>query len=194
MKQFNKNLIISILCFVCASVTLNGQVTVQGSIVDAETGEDLIGAAIVLTDGSGGAITDYEGVFLLKVPALPVVIRVSYTGYDDQEITVSDAAVRLKIKLKTNSILIEETVIRGQRIDDKQKAAPLTVENLDAIAIKETPAVSFYNGLGNLKGVDLTTASLGFTVINMRGFNSTSPVRSLHIIDGVDNQAPVLNC
>lgn len=69
----------------------------------------------------------------------------------------------------------------------------MTVENLDAIAIKETPAVSFYNGLGNLKGVDLTTASLGFTVINMRGFNSTSPVRSLQIIDGVDNQAPGLN-
>ena len=162
MKQFNKNLIISILCFVCASVTLNGQVTVQGSIVDAETGEDLIGAAIVLTDGSGGAITDYEGVFLLKVPALPVVIRVSYTGYDDQEITVSDAAVRLKIKLKTNSILIEDTVIRGQRIDDKQKAAPLTVENLDAIAIKETPAVRFFNGRGNQKGVGLTTPALGF--------------------------------
>ncbi|MEQ1666549.1 MAG: hypothetical protein ABL927_14385, partial [Bdellovibrionales bacterium] len=42
-------------------------------------------------------------------------------------------------------------------------------------------------------GVDMTTASLGFTVINMRGFNSTSPVRSLQIIDGVDNQAPGLN-
>ena len=47
--------------------------------------------------------------------------------------------------------------------------------------------------MGNLKGVDLTTASLGFTIINTRGFNSTSPVRSLQIIDGVDNQAPGLN-
>ena len=84
-------------------------------------------------------------------------------------------------------------MIKGQRIDDKQKAAPLTVENLDAIAIKETPAISFYNALGNLKAVDLTTASLGFTVINMRGFNSTSPLRSLQIIDVVDNQAPGLN-
>jgi len=39
----------------------------------------------------------------------------------------------------------------------------------------------------------LTAASLGFKVINTRGFNSTSPVRSLQIIDGVDNQAPGLN-
>ncbi|MFT7605876.1 MAG: iron complex outermembrane receptor protein, partial [Saprospiraceae bacterium] len=46
---------------------------------------------------------------------------------------------------------------------------------------------------GALKGVDLTAASLGFKVVNTRGFNSTSPVRSLQIIDGVDNQAPGLN-
>jgi outer membrane receptor protein involved in Fe transport len=60
-------------------------------------------------------------------------------------------------------------------------------------AIKETPAANFYEGLGNLKGVDLTSASLGFKVINTRGFNSTSPVRSLQLIDGVDNQSPGLN-
>ena len=40
---------------------------------------------------------------------------------------------------------------------------------------------------------DITSASLGFKIINTRGFNSTSPVRSLQIIDGVDNQSPGLN-
>ena len=44
-----------------------------------------------------------------------------------------------------------------------------------------------------MKGVDLTSASLGFRVINTRGFNSTSPVRTLQIIDGVDNASPGLN-
>ena len=34
---------------------------------------------------------------------------------------------------------------------------------------------------------------MGFKIINTRGFNSTSPVRSLQIIDGVDNQSPGLN-
>ena len=43
------------------------------------------------------------------------------------------------------------------------------------------------------KGEEVFTASLGFQVINTRGFNSTNPVRSLQIIDGVDNQAPGLN-
>ena len=64
---------------------------------------------------------------------------------------------------------------------------------MDLNAIKETASNNFYDGLGALKGVDLTAASLGFKVVNTRGFNSTSPVRSLQIIDGVDNQAPGLN-
>lgn len=64
---------------------------------------------------------------------------------------------------------------------------------MDLLAIKETPAANFYDGLGSLKDVDLTAASLGFKVVNTRGFNSTSPVRSLQLIDGVDNQAPGLN-
>jgi hypothetical protein len=64
---------------------------------------------------------------------------------------------------------------------------------MDAIAIKQTPAANFYEGLAHLKGVDITSASIGFKIINTRGFNSTSPVRSLQLIDGVDNQSPGLN-
>jgi outer membrane receptor protein involved in Fe transport len=193
MKKIYKFLIYSLLWSGFGSALLNAQVTLRGKVQDAETGELLIGATIALTGGPGGTLTDYEGTFSLKVAALPVTLKVSYTGYSAQDVQVTSADERISVRLATSSIIIAEAVVRGQRVDDKQKAAPLTVENLDAIAIKETPAVSFYNGLGNLKGVDLTTASLGFTIINMRGFNSTSPVRSLQIIDGVDNQAPGLN-
>ena len=63
----------------------------------------------------------------------------------------------------------------------------------DVLSIKEAASGNFYESLGNLKGVDVTSASLGFKVINTRGFNSTSPVRSLQLIDGVDNQSPGLN-
>jgi outer membrane receptor protein involved in Fe transport len=94
---------------------------------------------------------------------------------------------------KTKRHILGEAVVRGSRISEKQKQSPLTVESLDIIGIRETPSVTFYEGLGSLKGVDLVSASLGFKVINTRGFNSTSPVRSLQLIDGVDNQSPGLN-
>ena len=84
-------------------------------------------------------------------------------------------------------------VVKASRVTEKQKEAPLTVESIGIEAIKDAPAASFYESLGNLKGVDVTAASLGFRVVNTRGFNSTSPVRSLQLIDGVDNQSPGLN-
>jgi hypothetical protein len=193
MKQGYKFLIFSLLWVSLCSTALQAQTVIKGKVVDAESGEPMIGAAVIIIGREGGAVTDYDGEFILKAAVLPATIRVTYTGYSPEELQITLPNQRIQVKLKTNSIIIEEAVVHGQRIDEKQKAAPLTVENLDAIAIKETAAVSFYNGLGNLKGVDLTTASLGFTIINTRGFNSTSPVRSLQIIDGVDNQAPGLN-
>jgi outer membrane receptor protein involved in Fe transport len=193
MRGLYKILIFNSLCLLCSFTVLSAQVTVKGRVRDAGTGEDLIGVTILVAGQKGGTQTDYEGLFSLRVESLPATLNVSYTGYESQEVKVATAGDRLEIRLSTSTIIMSEAVVVGQRIDDKQKAAPLTIENLDAIAIKQTAAVSFYNGLGNLKGVDLTTASLGFTIINTRGFNSTSPVRSLQIIDGVDNQAPGLN-
>ncbi|MFM7726135.1 MAG: TonB-dependent receptor plug domain-containing protein, partial [Flavobacteriales bacterium] len=88
---------------------------------------------------------------------------------------------------------LNEVQIVSDRILEKQKRNPLTVESMDAIAIKEVPTGNFYEGLAALKGVDVTAASLGFRVVNTRGFNSTAPVRVLQLIDGVDNQSPGLN-
>ncbi|MDO8366618.1 MAG: TonB-dependent receptor [Saprospiraceae bacterium] len=193
MKQNYKTLTATLFCLLIGGTWLQAQISIKGKVRDAETGDDLIGASVVPVSGTGGTLTNYDGEFNLKVEALPITIKISYTGYELQELEVKHADQKIDVRLSTASIIMEEAIVVGQRIDDKQKAAPLTVENLDAIAIKETAAVSFYNALGNLKGVDLTTASLGFTIINMRGFNSTSPVRSLQIIDGVDNQAPGLN-
>lgn len=194
MKQTYKNLTAILLCLAIGGMSLNAQISIKGKVRDAESGDDLIGASVILLrGGTGGTLTNYEGTFLLKADSLPATIKVLYTGYEPQELEILNAAQKIDLRLATASLIMEEALVLGQRIDDKLKAAPLTVENLDAIAIKETAAISFYNALGNLKGVDLTTASLGFTIINMRGFNSTSPVRSLQIIDGVDNQAPGLN-
>ena len=83
--------------------------------------------------------------------------------------------------------------IKQNRLKEKLKESPLTVESMGSQSIRETPASDFYEALGHLKGVDVTSASLGFKIVNTRGFNSTSPVRTLQVIDGVDNQSPGLN-
>lgn len=165
--------------------------TLRGKVVEQQNQATLTGAVVFQKGTSNGVTTDYDGEFSIKVSELPSTLVVKYVGFADQEILVRN----------TDFILVEMSqgdfgptvIIKDTRITEKQKQNPLTVERMDLTAIKNSASGNFYEGLGALKGVDLTTASLGFRVINTRGFNSTSPVRSLQLIDGVDNQSPGLN-
>lgn len=182
-----------LLFFALQVVGVSGQ-TLTGTIRDAGTNEPLIGASVVIKGTTIGSTTDLNGKFTLnpnRKPPFSVVV--SYIGYKAADYQVTSLDKPVTYKLAQDNVLLQSVEVVDSRISDKQKESALTVEAMDIIAIKETPAPSFYQGLGNLKGVDMTTASLGFVVINTRGFNSTSPVRSLQLIDGVDNQSPGLN-
>ena len=193
MKQTQTNwLLVALVAFI--ATPLFSQINIKGSVIDAGNNDPLIGASILVTGTGEGTITDFDGSFQLKIKeAGPASITVSYTGYEDQTVEVSASQDDLVIQMSETAITVAGVEVIGQRVSEKQKANPLTVESLDLLAIKETASDNFYDGLGALKGVDLTAASIGFKIVNTRGFNSTSPVRSLQLIDGVDNQAPGLN-
>ena len=175
------------------SGSLDAQQMLRGRVVDAELGDPIFSANVIIEGTTTGVTTDFDGQFLLPIAQFPVQLQVSFIGYTLKRVTVQGLDDKLTIKLAPDQILIDAAEVIGDRISEKQKQAPLTVESMDVIAIKEAPSGSFYEGLGNLKGVDVTSASLGFKIINTRGFNSTSPVRSLQLIDGIDNQSPGLN-
>jgi iron complex outermembrane recepter protein len=186
-----------LLCALFLSFTqfLTAQTAIKGKVIDGTTGEVLVGATVLIKGTTTGAQTDYDGLFeFTTTQKPPFTLAINFIGFESIELPVTaETKFPLNLKLGTNAKVIDAVEITGQRISDKTKAGPLTVESMDKLAIKQTTGVSFYEGLSNLKGVDMTTASMGFSVINTRGFNSTNPVRSLQIIDGVDNQAPGLN-
>lgn len=168
---------------------------IKGKVVDAKSGEPIIMANVLIAGTTQGTSTDFDGNFILSIGkrAYPVDLEVSFIGYQATKHRVNKAGEEVLIKLREDSEMLAAVDVVEQRLSEKQRESALTVEALDNLAIKETPAANFYEALGNLKGVDLTSASIGFKIINTRGFNSTSPVRSLQLIDGVDNQAPGLN-
>lgn len=182
-----------LLFFIVFSIAAHTQI-IRGVITDASNSEGAYSAVIKEKGTTNGTLADFDGKFQLKLlNGFPATLVISGVGYLEQEITVNSANDNVLVKLAGNPLTLTEMDVIGDRLSDKQKESPLTVESMDAISIKQTASVTFYEGLGNLKGVDLTSASIGFKVINTRGFNSTSPVRSLQIIDGVDNQSPGLN-
>ena len=85
---------------------------------------------------------------------------------------------------------LTEVVVTASRVEESFLRSPVTVEKLNARAIRLSPAASFFDAIENLKGVQVITPSLGFKVINARGFTNTTNVRFAQLVDGVDNQAP----
>ncbi len=168
--------------------------TLTGVIIDASTQEPLPGANIRIQGTSIGTLSNDKGEFQLPLgqQKLPLYVVVSYIGYDSAKVLVQ-ALKPLRIPLGEKEVLQQTVEIVEVRISQKQQESPLTVETMDALAVRQSPSPDFYENLANLKGVDITTASLGFKIINTRGFNSTRPVRTLQIVDGMDNQAPGLN-
>lgn len=188
-----KVLLFFLLVMGFGAAALNAQ-TVSGKLTDGETGEALVGARIYIEGGKAGALSDENGEFSFKTPVPPPFnLYSTFLSYDTLVTEVTDISKPLKLKMQEGSVNIGTVEIVGRSISEKEQEEPLTVESMGSIAIKEVAGSDFYASLGNMKGVDLTSASLGFKVINTRGFNSTSPIRSLQIIDGVDNQAPGLN-
>jgi outer membrane receptor protein involved in Fe transport len=175
-------------------MNLNAQVTVTGKLLDDYTSSPIDGAKIKVKGINAGAFTDDKGTFTISVSGdLPVVLISSFLGYSNVETVVSSVSVPIVIRLKTDKTLnLEEVKVRSFATD-KEKESALSIETMSLAEIQETPSTDFYEGLSHMKGVDLTSASLGFKVVNTRGFNSTSPVRTLQIIDGVDNASPGLN-
>lgn len=194
MTQF-KLQFISAVCFL--SVLLGSAAmaqTLSGTIYDKDANMPLFGASVVIEGTAVGGTADFDGKFSFNPGRKPpFTVKVSYIGYQEQTIEITSLDEPLTVNMSTDAVMLNSVVVTDVRVSEKQKESALTVESMDIIAIKETPAADFYDGLGNLKGVDLTAASIGFKVINTRGFNSTSPVRSLQVIDGVDNQSPGLN-
>jgi outer membrane receptor protein involved in Fe transport len=85
---------------------------------------------------------------------------------------------------------LEEVVVSASRVEESFLQSPVTVEKLNPRALRLTPAPSFFDAIEHLKGVQVLAPSLGFKVINARGFTNTTNVRFAQLVDGVDNQAP----
>jgi outer membrane receptor protein involved in Fe transport len=168
------------------------QTTVKGKITD-NTGLPLPGANIVVVGTSSGTVSDFDGNFALTTNQNPPFsIRVSYTGFEDQTIEITVNNQTIDVSLKEGNEL-DEVVISASRTPERIFESPVTVERFGLKEIKNTASIDFYDGLENLKGVDINTNSLTFKSINTRGFATFANTRFMQLVDGMDNSAPALN-
>jgi len=194
MKRiYHQLLFVALLLGVAAPSFAQGPVTISGKITDSETQEGLAGVNIGIKGTVLGTISGNQGEFSLKAKVqYPVTLIASFVGYKSQEIVVASADAPVALQLVPGALLGEEVVVTASRVEESILKSPVAVEKLDLRALKETPAASFYDAIEAVKGVQMTTLSLGFKVPNTRGFVNTTNARFLQMVDGADTQAPGL--
>lgn len=179
-----------VLSFLCTSICL-GQITIQGKVVDARH-QPIPSASLQIVGQTQGVASDFDGNFTLQLEALPVSLRISSIGFVTQTISLSDTET-LTIVMEEETMSLGEIVVSASRTPERIFESPVTVERFGLKEIKNTASVDFYDGLENLKGVDINTNSLTFKSINTRGFASFANTRFVQLVDGMDNSAPALN-
>jgi len=184
-----------LLLFVLCTISLSAQNSISGIVFDDFSNKPLENAKIKIEGTNIGAISDIDGKFTIANINLtfPLSLTCTALGYNQTEQTVKSQNDNVIVRMKPEKEKNLGVVNIRSFASEKEKVSALSVETMSLAEIKATPALDFYEGLSHMKGVDLTSASIGFKVINTRGFNSTSPVRTLQIIDGVDNASPGLS-
>ena len=190
--MIKKTLLFALLML--GSIAMVAQTTITGTVKDAKTGETLPGANIKISGKAVGTNTDFDGEFTLQTSDTPpFTIEISMLGYQTEKVEITKNKQKVDVSLTENETALDEIVVSASRTPERIMESPVTVERMDIRAIKNTSSPSFYDGLENLKGVDINTNSLTFKSVNTRGFATFANTRFMQLVDGMDNSSPALN-
>ena len=97
-------------------------------------------------------------------------------------------------QVKTDTVsavsILKDVVVTASRFSERQLTAPVSISKLNAAQIQQSTSPSFFDAIANMKGVQMIVPSLGFKVLNTRGFSNTTNVRFVQLVDNIDNQSP----
>ena len=159
---------------------------ISGTVTDANTGEEVIGATVKVKGASGGTITDAMGNYKMSV-ASGATIEVSYVGYQTKQVKVTKGG-QLDIQIAEDVNMLEQVVVVGYGV---MKRSDLTgsVSSIDEKAIKQGVNTSLEQAMqGRIAGVQVTQnsgAPGGGISVQIRGINSLSGNEPLYVIDGI---------
>ena len=157
------------------SAATYAQTTVRGQLVDSETGEPLVGAAVMVEGTSQGSVTDIDGYFKQSV-ASDATLLFRYVGYKDlkKKITQKGASVELGVvKMELDAVMLNDVVVTSSVAVARK--TPVALSTVDPVYIEERLGTKeFPEVLKSTPGIYATKQGGGFgdSRINMRGFET----------------------
>lgn len=187
-------LLFTYLLLLTTNLAFAQSTTISGKVLDVK-GEPLLGANIKVQSRLVGSTSNINGDFSFPTnTALPITIEVSMVGFFTEVITLNSTAdLPLQVTLLEDLLLAGEVVVSASRVEEGILESAVSIEKLNILDIQQAPTQDFYGSLVNQKNVDMSTQSLTFRSLSLRGFNANGNTRLVQLVDGMDNQAPGLN-
>lgn len=181
-----KLFLLSFMLFTCVALT-HAQRTITGVVSDA-SGESLIGANVISKGSTTGTVTEIDGSFSLEVPDGATILVISYTGYQTQEVDITNSS-NVNVILAEGRLL-DEVVVTALGIEKESKTLGYGVDQIDGDELTKARSTNIVNSLqGKVTGVNVgrTDGNLGgSSKIVIRGATSLSGNNNpLWVIDGV---------
>ena len=176
-----------ILC--CASLSANAQQRViQGVVYDYATNETIPGVNILIVGTDSGTTTDVDGKFSVTVVQKNQVLKFSFVGMKDQEVTINDNDF-IEVYLQSG-VDLDEVIVTAMGISRSAKSLGYSVANLKSDEINNSKETNLINAMaGKVAGIDISSSSGGVgssSRIIIRGVsNLSSNNEPLFVIDGV---------
>lgn len=191
MKQNRKRSALTTWLCLLMFVSLQAQISLKGTVADAETGEPLIGATVRVIDTSLATITDIDGHFsIADVPAEAQLFEVGYVGMVTQTLKIADYK-GTPILLQSDNLLTE-VVVTAMGISRDKKALGYAVSEVkgDELNRARGGVSNPVNVLqGKVSGLQISSNSGsigGSSKVLIRGVSSISGNNQpLFVIDGV---------
>ena len=177
---------------------LYGQITVNGTLTNANTGEELIGATILEKGTENGTITDIDGRWSLTVPDAQTVLELNYLGFESKEVIAGNGQTALNLTLLQNGEILEDIVITALGLERSTARLGYNVQQLDGDELADVQSVNLVQNLaGKLAGVTVTQGATGIgstSKITIRGESSLTNNNPLFVVDGTPiNNNSILN-
>jgi len=174
----------------CLSTAVLAQTQISGTVTDSN-GQPVPGANVVI-DNTTGTVTDFDGNFSLNTSKTPpFTLTVSSVGLETKTVNVGSTTQSLNITLGETTTQLDEIVVSASRMAERIFESPVTVEKFSIQQIERTPAADYFNGLENLRGIQLNQGGLVFNQVSTRGFATVYNEGFVTLVDGMNNQAPV---
>ena len=173
----------------------SGRKTVSGVVLDAETGQPVVGAQVWLKDTTIGSVTDSSGRFEIAYSGNYSVLNVSFLGYETREVVFSPGAA-VTVKLTSSSTSVDEVVVVGYGVQKKASVVG-AIATVSVTDIKAPVAKISNNLAGQLAGVVSIQRSgepgVGSTFW-IRGINTFGAAKTpLILVDGVERDMDLVN-